>query len=183
MASPNAHPDAGEVQITECLRTGMKEALAETAADWCKKLTVLPGTESRSSTSVSTPDGLTDIPIFFHDIREELGEHDPHAIIECKRVAGKNTKLCRLYVVEGIDRFKTGKYAGNHAVGFMAGYLLSGDADAATKGINKYLTGKKRQAEHLGSSKIPNVPWVRSSRHSRPKPAKPIDIHHAFFGF
>ena len=183
LTSPNAHPDAGEVEITECLRTGMREALAERTADWCKKMTVLRGTESSSSPDVSTPDGRTDIPIFFSDIREKYDVHDPHAIIECKRVAGKNANLCRLYVVKGIDRFKTGKYAGNHAAGFMVGYLLSGDANATTEGINKYLTRKKRQSEHLGSSKTSHAAWVRSSRHSRPKPAEPIDLHHAFFGF
>jgi len=183
LTSPNAHPHAGEVQITECLRAGMREALAETADYWRKKMTVLPGTESRSSTAVSTPDGRTDIPIFFQDIREELGEHDPHAIVECKRVAGNDTDLCREYVVEGIDRFKTGKYAGNHSVGFMAGYLLSGDADTATAGINKYLTRKGRRPEHLGFSQTSNAPWAWSSRHSRPKPAEPIDLHHAFFRF
>ena len=180
LTSPNADLGAGEVETTERLRDGMQQALREMVAPWCKKMTVLPGTESRSSPDVSTPDGRTDIPIFFSDIREKYDEQDPHAIIECKRVAGKNANLCRLYVVKGIDRFKTGKYAGNHAAGFMVGYLLSGDADAATEGINKYLTRKKRQSEHLGSS---NAPWVRSSRHPRPKPAEPIDLHHAFFGF
>ena len=108
----------------------MIEALKAKDADWCKKMTVLPGTESRSSPDLPKPDGRTDIPILFQEIREELDEHDPHAIVECKRVAGSDAGLCRLYVVEGIDRFKTGKYAGNHAVGFMAGYLLSDDAEA-----------------------------------------------------
>ena len=183
LASPNAHPKAGEVEITECLRTGMREALAETTADWGRKMTVLPGTESRSTTAIATPDGRTDIPIFFQDIREELGEHDPHAIVECKRVAGSDTGLCREYVLHGIDRFKTGKYAGNHSVGFMAGYLLSGHAETATEGINKYLTGRGCQTEQLVPSRIPNAPWARSSRHSRPKPASPIDLYHAFFGF
>ena len=134
MASPDAHPGAGEVAITECLRTGMREALTEMTGDWRRNLTVLPGTESRSSTAVLTPDGRTDISIFFQDIREKYDEHDPHAIIECKRVAGNDANLCRQYVVEGIDRFGNGKYAGSHAVGFMTGYLLSGDAGAAVAG-------------------------------------------------
>ena len=77
-------------------------------------------------------------------------------------------------------RFKTGKYGGNHAVGFMAGYLLSDDARAAAGGINGYLTRKGRQIEHLGPSNIRDAPWSRSSRHPRPQPAEPIDLHHAF---
>ena len=179
-ASSRVHPGAGEVEITECLRTQMREVLKAKDADWCKKVTVLPGTESRSSPNLPKPDGRTDIPIFFQEIREELDEHDAHAIVECKRVAGSDADLCRQYVIKGIDRFKSGKYAGNHATGFMAGYLLSDDAKAAAGGINRYLTRQGRQPDHLGPSNIPDVPWAWSSRHSRPQPADPIDLHHAF---
>ena len=179
-ASSKVHPGAGEVEITECLRTEMRGVLKVKDADWCKKVTVLPGTESRSSPNLPKPDGRTDIPMFFQEIREDLDEHDPHAIVECKRVAGNDTDLCRQYVVEGIDRFKTGKYGGNHAVGFMAGYLLSDNAKAAAGGINRYLTRQGRQIEHLGPSNIRDAPRIRSSRHPRPQPADPIDLHHAF---
>ena len=186
---PEVHAGVGEVEITEHLRAGMQDAVDTraaaaapgVAARW-KKMTVLPGTETLSRPEVSRPDGRTDIPVFFQDIREEYNEQRPHAIIECKRIAGSDAGLCRLYVVEGIDRFKTGKYAANHAVGFMAGYLLSGDAGSATVGVNKHLTRKGRQSEHLGSSTLPNASWVRTSRHPRPAPAEPIDLHHAFFG-
>ena len=181
-ASPRAHAGAGEVEITECLRDGMRAALAESAADWSKKMTILPGTESRSSADVPKPDGRTDVPIFFSDIREEYNEHDPHAIVECKRVAGSRTGLCREYVREGVDRFATGKYARNHAVGFMVGYLLSGDAASAAACINAHLTRKRRRAEHLGPCVIAHRPWARSSRHPRAAPADPIALHHAFLG-
>ena len=180
VALPRVQPNAGEVEITECLRAEMREVLKAKNADWCKKMTILPGTESRSSPDLPRPDGRTDIPILFQEIREELDEHDPHAIVECKRIAGNDASLCRQYVVEGIDRFRTGKYAGNHAVGFMAGYLLSDDASAAAVGINRYLTGQRRQPEHLGSSTIRDASWTWSSRHPRSPPAEPIDLHHAF---
>ena len=179
-ASSNVHPGAGEVEVTECLRTGMREALKAKNADWCKKMTVLPGTESRSSPDLPKPDGRTDIPILFQEIREELDEHDPHAIVECKRVAGKDADLCRLYVVEGIDRFKTGKYGGSHAVGFMAGYLLSDDAEIAARGINGYLIRQGRQPERLEPPNIGHADWTWSSRHPRLQPADPIHLHHAF---
>lgn len=39
--------------------------------------------------------------------------------------------------MEGIDRFRSGKYAGNHAAGFMVGYMLAGDATAAAQDINR----------------------------------------------
>ena len=179
--APEVHAEAGEVEITERLRDGMRAALAATAAGWCRKMTVLPGTESRSSPDVPRPDGRTDVPIFFSDVREEHGEHDPHAIVECKRIAGNRADLCREYVAEGIDRFVTGKYAGNHADGFMAGYLLSGDVQAATEGINRRLARTGRQPERLERSTIRDAPWARSSRHPRRAAAGPITLHHAFF--
>ena len=166
--------------MTERLRDGMREALKVREADWCRNMTVLPGTESRSSPDILTPDGRTDIPIFLQDLREKYDEHAPHAIIECKRIAGNDAALCRLYVVEGIDRFRSGQYAGNHLVGFMAGYVLSGDADAAVTGINGYLTHKLRQDERLGSSTVLAVFRARTSRHPRPTRSKPIHLHHAF---
>ena len=181
--SPAVHTGAGEVEITEQLRTGMRAALRTTRGALRRTMTILPGTESRSRPVHPRPDGRTDIPIFFSDIREEYDEHDPHAIVECKRIAGSRADLCREYVVEGIDRFVTGKYGGNHAVGFMAGYVLSADAKAATAGINRHLIRKGRQSEHLGPCSAPAAPWARSSRHARQEPRPPITLHHAFFGF
>ena len=179
--APDVHAGVGEVEITERLRDGMREALAAKTAGWCRKMTVLPGTESSSGPDVPRPDGRTDLPVFFTDVREEYDEHDPHAIVECKRVAGNRADLCREYVVAGIDRFVSGKYAGNHAAGFMAGYLLSGDAAEAAAGVNRYLTGKERRPERLERSTLRDAPWARSSRHPRRAPAEPITLHHAFF--
>lgn len=172
---------AGEVEISERLRDGMRKALNDKMFQWSRAMTVLPGTESRSRPQVLTPDGRTDIPIFIIEIFAQYGVHDPHAIIECKRIAGSDSNLCRLYVVEGIDRFQTGKYAGNHRVGFMVGYLLSGDAAAAVSRINQYLTRKGRKAELLEPSDIIKKSWVWGSKHSRKESSFPIELNHAFF--
>ena len=51
--APDVHTGTGEVEITERLRKGMRAALAAKTAGWCKKMTVLPGTESSSSRNVS----------------------------------------------------------------------------------------------------------------------------------
>lgn len=179
---PDVHARAGEVQITERLRDGMRHALKEGDFPWSKTLIIAPGTESRSRTDVLVPDGRTDISVYVIEIFFQLAEHDPHAIIECKRIAGKNAHLCREYVVEGIDRFQTGKYGENHAVGFMAGYLLSDDAAAAAVGINAYLSGQARDAEHLGPSNVLDKSWTWCSQHPRATPAPAIELHHAFFG-
>lgn len=176
-ASPNVNADANEVVMTERLREGMRGALRGTP--WSKNMIVLPGTESRSRQEVPLPDGRTDIPILLIQIFSQSGEHDPHAIIECKRIAGNDSRLCREYVVEGIDRFRTGKYAGNHSTGFMVGYLIVGSDSAAVDGINKYLNGKSRHDENLERSNLIREPWVWRSSHPRSNPP-PIEIHHAF---
>ena len=180
---PEVNPDAGEVEITEGLRDSMREVLNDQVAKWGKNVWVLPGTESRSTPRARRPAGITDIPIAFTEIREAYGDHDPHAIIECKRIAASNTDLCRLYVVCGIDRFKKGKYASSHTTGFMAGYLLSGDPPSAACGINRYLDGRKRPDDRLWACTIRDEPWARSSVHQRPELNRPITLHHAFLSF
>ena len=180
-ASAGVNTTAGEVEITEYLREGMRQALESPKFQWRNDMTILPGTESRSRSEILTPDGRTDISILMSKIRLELQVHDPHAIIECKRIAGSETNLCRLYVIEGIDRFQIGKYAGNHSVGFMVGYLLSNDAAAAVSGINRYLTNKGRHAERLNASNLIGEAWAWGSNHPRTDALSPIELHHAFF--
>ena len=170
---------AGEVEITERLRDGMRAALNSGRLPWAKLFIVALGMESRSTPAVTTPDGRTDIPIYVLEVFLRYGEHDPHAIIECKRLDGKDPHLCREYVVEGIDRFRTGKYAENHANGFMAGYLLRGDAAEAAGRVNVYLAHARREAEHLTASEILNDPSFWRSTHKRANPRPPINLHHA----
>ena len=127
---------------------------------------------------MTAPDGRTDIPLYLTRVYARSGEHDPHAIIECKRVAAGDTGLAREYVVEGIDRFRTGKYSENHARGFMVGYVLAGAPDTVVDGINSYLTGRKRAEELLGRPRsVVTSGWV--SRHARAAPSDAISLHHA----
>ena len=173
----NVHPCAKEVPITERLRKGMRQALDDEKFAWSNQdIRVLPGTESTSRSELAVPDGLTDIPII---IRCMPG-HDPHAIIECKRIAGKKASLCRAYVKEGIDRFRKGKYAGNHSTGFMVGYLTDGDSTGAISRINHHLN---RNEEHLKPSEIIKKQWAWQSQHPRTQPTSAIALHHAFLSF
>lgn len=167
--------DAGEVLMTERLRDGMRNALKNST--W--KLIVLPGTESRSKSTVVLPDGRTDIPLMMIEIFLRTQEHDPHAIIECKRISGSDTHLCREYVIEGIDRFARGKYGENHAVGFMAGYVLSGTAAESADGVNAYLMRTSRNADSLELADVYNETQIWKSQHVRQKPSTPIQLHHA----
>ena len=179
-----AHDDvtaqSGEVPITERLRDGMRQALKLDGFPWAKMLLVLPGTETRSRGAL-VPDGRTDIPLVWLEIFLQHGEHDPHAIIECKRLAGSDTSLCREYVVEGIDRFRSGKYGFNHAVGFMVGYLLYGTDAEAVAGINGYLARQGRIDEELSGPSSETSTWA--SLHDRTYPLSPISLHHSFFDF
>ncbi len=179
---PDVNTGASEVEITERLRDGMRCALKSGKFQWSQDMVVLLGSESRSRPEVPVPDGRTDIPILWIEICRRFGEHDPHAIIECKRIGGDNAHLCREYVVEGIDRFRTGKYSGNHSIGFMIGYLIAGDAKAAVTGINNNLNRRSRRAENLIRSRLINESWVWGSCHPR-KSGSPIELHHTFLAF
>ena len=166
-----------EVLITECLRDEMRRAVP-------KDMWIWPGAESRSGGNVLDPDGRTDIPIAFTSIKEKLDEQDAHAVIECKRVRAGDSELCRAYVAKGVRRFLRGarpdpgwpKYAANHAFGFMAAYLLSGNTADAVATINGYLP----KAQRLGPSTVVREEWARASTHRRRTPLGRIVLNHAF---
>lgn len=172
----------GEVVMTERLRDGMRQALTSGTLAWGKSFIVALGMESRSTPDVMTPDGRTDIPLYVVEVFLRHAEHDPHAIIECKRLDGSNTYLCREYVIEGVDRFRSGKYAENHASGFMAGYLLSGDALSAAAGVNAYLGRVERADEQIVLSPVVEHPAFWRSEHARTVERSVIAIHHALLG-
>ena len=172
----------GEVVMTERLRDGMRQALTAGSLAWGKSLIVALGMESRSTSDRLTPDGRTDIPLYVVEVFLRYAEHDPHAIIECKRLDGSDTYLCREYVVEGVDRYRSGKYAENHASGFMAGYLLGGDAQSAAAGVNAYLGRVKRADEQLVLSPVVEHPAFWRSAHARTVERPAIAIHHALLG-
>ena len=182
LSFPDVDEASGEVAITERLRDGMRQALNSGEFDWGGSMVVLDGSESRSRPDILVPDGRTDIPILVIEIFQRLRVHNPHAIIECKRIAGDDTRLCREYVVEGIDRFRLGKYGGNHSTGFMVGYLIAGDAAAAVMGIGRHLGRKSRDAENLEPSTLVAACWAWRSDHPRAK-GSPIELHHAFLSF
>jgi hypothetical protein len=178
LARSEVTPQADEVTITECLRDAMRAALVQHRFPWRKTMIVAPGTESRSRAGMVSPDGRTDIPLFLTRVFARSGEHDPHVILECKRVAEGDASLARKYVVEGIDRFRTGKYAENHRCGFMIGYLLSGSAQGAVDGVNRYLARRSRHTEALAPSVIGIALAAWESKHPRDG-GDPIALHHA----
>jgi len=179
LARPEVTVHANEVTITECLRDAMRTALVRHRFPWRKTMIIAPGTESRSQPDMTVPDGRTDIPLFLTRVFVRSGEHDPHAILECKRVAAGDATLAREYVVEGIDRFRIGKYAENHRRGFMVGYILAGTPQGVVDGINAYLIGRSRRPETLSSSPIADAQVFWESEHPRTADGRPIAVQHA----
>ncbi|HLF98553.1 MAG TPA: hypothetical protein VI457_15535 [Methylococcaceae bacterium] len=175
--NPKVHPEAMEVPMTECLREGMRQALVSLSS-WNKTLIIAPGAESKSDPEMPIPDGRTDIPIYSWDIFSQTCEHDPHVIIECKRITESDSHLTREYIVEGMDRFRTGKYGGNHGKGFMVGYVLSGKSLPIVASINLFLDKHGRRSEHLKSSTNPGCEGTWTSRHPRAGAMKAIDLLH-----
>lgn len=179
-AYPDVNSRTPEVNLNARLRQGMCEAVNARVVRAAKRISVLPGTESGSSPG-HVPEGRTDISIHLRDIRERYDEHGPHAVIECKRVEGADTDLCRLYVVEGMHRFGSRKYGAGYAIGFMAGYLVSGSAADAAAGINKYLRGKGRASEALVRSASREDTWT--STQPRRSEEGNILLHHSMLPF
>jgi len=180
LKSENVNPKDPEIEMNERLRDGMRDAL--NSGRFPTKMIVSLGTESRSHPDLIAPDGRTDIPIYVIEIFLKFGMHDPHAIIECKRVAGNDNDLCHEYVINGIDRFRKGKYGRFHLTGFMVGYLIANDASVAACGINRHLNRKSRNSENLKPSELIPEAWVRRSTHPREgNPA--IELHHVFLSF
>jgi hypothetical protein len=71
---------------------------------------------------------------------------------EAKRLKEKSSELKRAYINEGMDRFISEKYP----MGCMLGYLLEGEADNTTFGINSLLEKDGRKPEIL-IAKIHNL--------------------------
>jgi hypothetical protein len=178
-----ANPTANEVALTECLRDGMREALDRGGLPWGRSMIVAAGTESKSRTALLRPDGLTDIPLYLIEVFVSTGAHDPHAIVECKRVREGDAALSRAYVVEGIDRFRDGKYASDHRVGYMVGYALRGSPTEIVEAINAYLDGSGRSGERLTASDLIVSDELLASEHPRPSLTRPIELHHAILPF
>lgn len=165
---------AHETEMTQRLRTGMRQATV--AHGPALPMRVLGGVEVHASANAPRPVGLTDISIIF----DLFPGHDPHVAIECKRVTGRDATLRRLYVTQGIDRFKSGeKYGANHDTGFMVGYVVHGSESDVVARINAYLEGCGRREDRLTASHLIGDSWARQSTHARAG-REPVELHHAF---
>lgn len=87
-----------ELPMTHRLCAAMGRVVDSSQDQYPMRIT--PGTVVIPSEDAPRLVGLTDISIYLNG----LPGHDPHAIIECKRVHGGDRKLCRLYASPGNPR-------------------------------------------------------------------------------
>jgi hypothetical protein len=161
----------------------MRDALSLSNVEWKNDLLISLGTESRSTPGVLVPDGRTDIPLYLWSSRVYREDHNPHVIVECKRIAMSNGLLVREYVLQGIDRFVSGKYGSAHALGFMVGYVVAGDPGGAVDKINRYLGKLKRIAERLLRQDAADMTISWLSKHTRSGDMPAIALHHVMLEF
>lgn len=109
-------------------------------------------------------------------------EQDVFLSIECKRLA-KND-LTRLYVVEGVDRFVTGKYGRKSAVGAMVGYIIEGAPEELVNRINVHIERHQGMGHEHRMSLASPIHWLQSvynSDHIRSEPHPLISLTHLLF--
>lgn len=181
------HRGCEERLMTEFLLQGMRSHLeprwgsAEgSSVEWRQNVTVARGTEVPPRRGHSGVVGIPDISVYFHDIRVRQNYHDPHALIECKKLSPSSARLCKLYVVEGMDRFASGKYAADHSVGFMVGFLLQGGVPSAVERINGFARDELGPCEILVPADLRCSHPVHTSRHPRSTLSFPVAVHHTF---
>lgn len=122
--------------------------------------------------------GFLDIKIMGFDyiFSNEANENNYFAF-ECKRI-GKNNQQ-KLYVEEGINRFKNEKYSEYVNIGGMLGYLEveNKDIDDLVKKMNSYL-----EDECLKRDFTKDIEYCYVSSHSRIQ-KDDIELYHLFFDF
>lgn len=107
---------------------------------------------------------------------------------ECKRlnVTGQSGRasLAREYVVEGMLRFVTGRYAAGLTQGGMIGFVMDGNVKDALAKVDAAVSsrlGLLLMASGTGfanSSLFPTAPTVRETKHPHRSPA--LILHHLF---
>ena len=90
--------------------------------------------EPRSTLDVTTPDGRSDVPLYVVEVFLRHAEHDPHAIINCKRLDGSNTYNC----------------CRKPWLRLHGGYLLGGDARSAAAAENARSAPKRPALASFG---------------------------------
>ncbi len=113
-------PGMLEVPTTSVVRKAMKrvkKALSLTNLQ-------IQGEHELDNMATRDPSILGRIDIILQFLHQ-FGDEDAYVAVECKRVRPGDATLNGRYVIQGVDRFVTGKYAAGHEWGFMLGYVLA----------------------------------------------------------
>lgn len=120
---------------------------------------------------------------FIHGCNESV-----YFAFECKRLNvsanGRHKSLAHEYVVDGMMRFVTDKYAAGLHQGGMIGFVMDGDPEAATAKVDAEVRASVRALRMpRGAGLEPSSVFgaeaaVRETRHPRRKPT--LTLHHLF---
>ena len=110
--------------------------------------------------------------------------------LECKRLnvtkSGSTRSYATEYVVHGMTRFITGKYASQVQQGGMLGYVLDGDVERAMQRVSVAIRarwdelGMRSPGLMLPCSIRTGDPMARETRHCRGLAKQDFVIHHVF---
>ena len=110
--------------------------------------------------------------------------------LECKRLnvtkSGSTRTYAREYVVHGMTRFITGRYASQVPQGGMLGYVLDGDVAGAIKHVSLAILlrwnelAMRSPGPMLPSSILTRVAMARETQHRRGPGRDQFLIHHLF---
>lgn len=113
------------------------------------------------------------------DLRFSIGPRS--YIVECKRLSLRNG-LVRLYVIEGMERFRSGYYGRSSIVGAMMGFIIAEDRLVIVDAINRYIIEHTNMypSERLRTILPPPAnPSIAESHHIRTH-LDTLDLRHFF---
>lgn len=112
------------------------------------------------------------------------GDEELYLAYECKwleKQSQESTLIKRYLGDDGIGRFLSGKYASNMPVGFMVGYVASGNLPQATSRIHQIMQ-RNGMPSHFDSRRIQPL-QAFTTEHERYCSSLAIRITHIFLPF
>lgn len=152
-ARPHVTPGMLEVPTTVVVRKAMrrvKRALGFTNLQ-------IRGEHELEDMSTTDPTILGRIDITL-EFLHQFGDEDAYVAVECKRVRPGDSTLNGSYVINGVHRFVTGKYAAGHEWGFMLGYVLG----TPVKDVVDFVDARLRKVYGAPAALVPDTPHPAS---------------------
>jgi len=100
---------------------------------------------------------------------------------ECKRLSIDQSKLLQEYVVNGVNRFTSGKYASKCSVSAMIGYVQNGKISDVVSALELLMKNANLKENLVRILHEPNPEY--KTVHIRDTDSESIVLHHLFFDF